>query len=104
MASNKIKTILVPFDQYGNMQHSDYRMPDTEYVDCNRAYEGNLIFKNIEKYSSNVTIFEDEHGRRFYMSQGEFERIIPFMVKGVLSGKYYFHKQGRYFSIRYLED
>lgn len=98
-----IKKVLVPFDKDGNMCWSDYGKPASQ-VEYDSAFTGRFTFKHILQHSSNVAVFRDGMDRSFYMSQGEFERIIPFMVRGVLEGNFYFHKQGRYYRLRYAED
>lgn len=98
-----IKKVSVPFDDAGNMMHSDWR-GDANYVEYEGTFSGRFIFDQILKYTSNVAYFKDGMDRHFYMSQGEFERIIPFMVRGVLEGQFYFRKQGKYYSLMYKED
>lgn len=97
-----VKKLSVPFDEEGNMKHSDWR-GDAEYVEYDSTFQGWFRFEGIQQWSSNVTIFKDRMDRMFYMSQGEFQRIIPFMERGVLEGEFYFHKQGKYFSLRYKD-
>lgn len=104
MAVTKIKKILVPFDDKGNQQHASYSRSGQVLVEYDECFRAHMTFKSIQRYSSNVVVFENGVGNTFYMSQGEFERCIPFMIKGVLDGMFYFHKQGNYFSLRFLED
>jgi hypothetical protein len=96
-----IKGLLVPFDKDGNMCHGPWGA--VEHVGYSK-FHGRFVFDKIHKYSSNVATFKDGMDRIFYMNQSEFERIIPFMVRGVLEGEFYFSKQGKYFSLKYLED
>ncbi len=113
-----IKKIEVPFDQVGNQMHQanaiygSVQQPDgtlkrTRVEPDWRKQEGPvdaaMEFVSIYQNSSGVTRWKNHEGKYFWMSHSEFERIIPFMERGILKGKFYFHKQGTYFSLRYLD-
>ena len=96
-----IKDMLIPFDKDGNMCHGPWGAVEFRGYS---TFKGRFTFDRIHKYSSNVASFKDGMDRIFYMKQSEFERIIPFMVRGVLEGEFGFSKQGKYHSLMYLED
>jgi hypothetical protein len=98
-----IKKVKVPFDKDGNMLHKD-RGNAAQYSEVDAPFREHMTFKSIQRWSSNVVIFENGVGNTFYMSQGEFENNIKYMVRGVLEGRFYFHKQGQYFSLKYIPD
>lgn len=101
-----IKQIKVPFDKDGNMLHKDWNgWQVARYVDYDTTpFHGRFTFVSIDRFSSNVATFEDGMGRTYYMNQTEFVKNIPFMVHGVLDGAFHFKKQGKYFSLAYIED
>lgn len=96
-----INEIQVPFDKDGNMCHGPWGA--VSFVGYS-TFHGRFTFDQIYKYSSNVALFKDGMDRIFYMKQSEFERIIPFMIRGVLEGTFGFSKQGKYYSLMYIED
>jgi hypothetical protein len=85
------------------MKHSDY-VRDSIYFEQNGPFIGRFEFDQILKYTSNVALFKDGNGCNFYMAQGEFEGNIKYMIRGVLEGRFYFHKQGKYYSLKYIPD
>lgn len=118
MSAADIKEIEVPFDPEGDQQHrahpyKSYRREDNGLwehrqiiLDWRRQtgpFEDVMIFKQLWMNSSGVASWHNAAGNTFWMANSEFTRIIPFMTRGVLAGKFYFTKQGKHFSLRYLD-
>jgi hypothetical protein len=99
----------VPFNADGDMLHYHSCMastlaapwPHQTYLWAdNHFWAGNLTYVGFEKGRSRVTIhFADDNDRRFCMTLAAFTDCIPYMDRGVISGVFYFGKQGTTYTV-----
>lgn len=98
------KEISVPFDKAGNMCHSEWSKDEMRTFSA--PIQDDLKFEVIYQNSSGIVKFISTISHTSYiMNNTEFQRIVPFMVKGILRGNFTFTKHsGKYYSLKYLND
>lgn len=101
------KPIDVPFHRTTGAQAHSYKSWQKDLynlIKIEEPFEDVIYFQNLWEYSSCVSSWNRSDGRELYMSFSEFQRCIPFMVNGILRGKFFFKKQGAYYSVTYCDD
>lgn len=93
MVKKTEKSWTVPYKDgkpfWGWSKETEERPADTEF-------EATLKFKNIKHYSTSGIqfIFTDSDGSEYEMLKSDFEDAVPYMINGILKGRFGFAKKG----------
>ena len=78
----------VPFDQHGNLLTCGHDSADWRPM---HTFTAVLTF---QRFRFRWALFVDEHRHKYPMSMQDFERIVPALMDGWVSGEWTFKKRG----------
>ena len=108
----KIPDIQIPFDADGKLLfkapvHPSWNKHPAPFIDWqqNRIFHATITYLGVSKgiYSDRYA-FRDQNKNHFTMVAADFDKMVPFMVRGVVEGEFHFSRRNEKYGITFVRE